>query len=201
VPVRLLHNHLDSIEAPTIGYHRCDHCLIRSQTVLDMVPRLVHGPYFPPALVMGIGPVQADHLPSTATMGTRHHLAVAWHQGLSLPAGLKHRFMHGPTAARRVWLPHLHMMDPLQRFIRTEEQARHIPTDMVKAISTAKHVTIGGQTATDRLGYTNKRHHGGHPVSAESLLLASGAYASGLAGTCPSPPSAAERLSRIFYTT
>jgi hypothetical protein len=184
-----------------MGYHRGAPRLLRSPTVRDRVPRVVHGPDCPPALVMDSGPLQADHLPSTALMGPRHRQVGAGPQGLRLPAGLQHRFRHGPTAARRVWLPPLQRMAALPRFMRPAEPARHIPTDRVTAIRPATHLTRGGQTATDRLGYTKKRHPGGRPVAAERLLLASGAYASGLAGTCPSPPSAAARRSRIVSTT
>src|SRR5262249_52520186 len=70
------------------------------------------------------------------------------------------------------------IIDPLQRFIRTQDQARHIATDMVKALSTAKHLTIGSHTAADRLGHTNQRHHGCRPVSGGSLPLGSGSRSS-----------------------
>jgi hypothetical protein len=57
------------------------------------------------------------------------------HQRVGCPASLKHGFVHGPSAAGCPRLPHLGIIEPLQRFIRTQEQARHIPTDMVKALS------------------------------------------------------------------
>lgn len=95
-----------------------------------------------------------------------------------LPAGLTHRCGLGPTAAGGPRLPHLPRLDPLHRFIRAQEQARHLSPAMVKALSTAQHVTRGGQTAADRLGDTNQRHHGGHPVSGGSRLRCSGSHSS-----------------------
>ena len=56
--------------------------------------------------------------------------------------------------------------------MRTQDQACHIPTDMLKALSTAKHLTLGSQTTADRLRDTPKRHHGRHPASGEGLCLA-----------------------------
>ncbi len=102
-----------------------------------------------------------------------------WHQSVGSPTGLKYGFMHGPTAAGSPRIPHLSILDPLQRFMRTQEQARHIPTDMVKALSTAQHLPIGSHTTTDRLGHTNKRHHGYPPGSGGSLLRGLGARFAG----------------------
>src|SRR5262249_39923547 len=108
----------------------------------------------------------------------------------------------GPPAAGCPWLPHLCIIEPLQRFIRTQEQARHIPTDMVKALSTAKHLPIRSQTTADRLGHTNKRHHRKHPVSGRGSRTARGRALLARRGPAPSwrlvltrppPPDAAER--------
>src|SRR5207237_9473063 len=126
---------------------------------------LLHPPTLRAALVMGIRPIQTDHFPPVPAMRTRDDCPVVRHQSVGSPAGLKHRFVHSPPAVGRPRLPHLHIIDPLEGFIRTQEQARHIPTDMLKALSTAKHVTIGSHTTADRLRHTNKRHHGCRPAS------------------------------------
>src|SRR4029453_9188345 len=133
-----------------------------------MIPRLFHSPNLGAALVMGIRPIEADHFTPTAAMCPRDNRAMVGHRPVGCPASLKHGFVHGPPAAGCPRLPHLCIIESLQRFIRTQNQARHIPTDMVKALSTAKHLTIRSQTTADRLGHTNKRHHGYYPVSGGS---------------------------------
>jgi hypothetical protein len=63
--------------------------------------------------------------------------------------------------------------------MRTQEQARHLPTAMVKARSTATPLTIRSQTTADRRGHTNQRHHGEPRVSGESLRHRLGARCAG----------------------
>src|SRR4030095_9964391 len=175
-----------------------------------MLPGLFHPPNLETALVMGIRPIEADHGAPAAAMRTRDDRAMVRPQRVGSPAGLKHRFVHGPPAVGRPRLPYLHIIDPLEGFMRTQNQARHIPTDMIKALSPAKHVPIRSQTTADRLRHTNKRHHGGRPASGGATCSAwpgawrkqpSPALAWGHVHTCPPPPDDTERASQIFYTT
>src|SRR2546430_17365500 len=76
-----------------------NHRLIRHQTMLPMIPRLFHPPNLATSLVMGIRPIEADHFPPAAAMLTRNDGPMVGHQSVSRPAGLKHGFVHGPTAA------------------------------------------------------------------------------------------------------
>ena len=84
-----------------------------------------------------------------------------------------------------------------------------MPTDMVKALSTAQHVAIRRHAVADRLGHSNKRHHACHPVSGGSLLRGSGARCAGktrlhtVVGTrvaaSPSSRRCREGLRNILY--
>jgi hypothetical protein len=130
---------------------------------------------------MGIRPSKADDFPAAAAMLTRDDRPMGRHQSVGSPAGLQHCCVHGPTAAGCPRLPPLYSRDPLQRFIRAQEHACHLPTDMVKTLSTTKHLTIGSQTTADRLGHTNQPHHGCPPVSGGSPLLCVGSRSSGKA--------------------
>jgi hypothetical protein len=48
-----------------------------------------------------------------------HYLAVEGQQRVGIPARLKDSFVHGPTTRFLGRAPHLPIIDPLQRFIRT----------------------------------------------------------------------------------
>jgi hypothetical protein len=110
--IRLLHDDLDPIEAGTLGDDRRHHRLLRHQAMRDMIPGLFPPPHLEPALVLGVRPIAADHFPPLPMMGPRHDLTGARHQALGIPAGLNHRFVHGPTATRRPRLPHLYIVYP-----------------------------------------------------------------------------------------
>src|SRR4030095_12165479 len=68
VPIRLLDRHLDAIKTLAIRNHGGHDGLILRQTPLDMLPGLLHAPNLGASLVMGICPIQAEHLPPAASM-------------------------------------------------------------------------------------------------------------------------------------
>jgi len=76
VPIRLLNHHLDAIKTLAIRNHGGHDGLILRQTPLDMLPGLLHAPNLGASLVMGICPIQAEHLPPAASMRRGDHLAV-----------------------------------------------------------------------------------------------------------------------------
>src|ERR687896_98048 len=67
--------------------------------------------------------------------------------------------MHGPTA-RRLPLPYLEIINPLQGFIGTEDQARNKPADMFKSFRTTKDLSKAFHSLGQDLRYPNNRQHG-----------------------------------------
>jgi hypothetical protein len=76
VPIRLLDHHLDAIKTLAIRHHGGHDGLILRQTPLDVLPGLLHAPTLGASLVMGLCPIQAEHLPPAASMRRGDHLAV-----------------------------------------------------------------------------------------------------------------------------
>src|SRR5207253_275247 len=114
----------------------------------------------------------------TAPMRRGHHLAVEGQQCVGVPAGLKDGFVHGPTARFPVRAPHLQIIDPLQRLIRTQYQSRHIPADVFKPLLPAKQRAIRGHPLANRLWYPYDRQHARLPWSRFALLLLSSSISS-----------------------
>src|ERR671914_2877234 len=67
--------------------------------------------------------------------------------------------MHGPTA-RRLPLPYLEIINPLQGFIGTEDQARNKPADRFKSFRTTKDLSKAFHSLGQDLRYPNNRQHG-----------------------------------------
>src|SRR5207253_10431853 len=94
---------------------------------------------------------------------------VAWQQAVGVPACLKDRGVHRPTARLCSSGPDLGIGDALKRLIRTEDEARYIPLDMRKALATAQHITIWSQPLMNRGGHPYDRQHGLAPLRAYLL--------------------------------
>ena len=124
---------------------------------------------------MGLGPIEANHFTPTAAMGPRDARAMVRPQRVGCPAGLKPRCVPRPPTVGHPRRPPLQSIDFLPGFRRTQDQVCHRSADRLKALCTAKHLTIRSQTTADRLGHTNQRHHGGHPVAGGSFRRSSGA--------------------------
>ena len=182
LPTGLLHQYRDALQTGTIGHDRRHHRLLRGQTMCHMIPRLFYPPNLEAPLVMSIRPIEADHGAAAPAMRPRDDRAMVRHQSVGRPAGLKHRCVHSAPAVGGPRLPHLPILEPLEGFMWTQDQARHIPTDLIKALSPANHVPIGSQTTAARLRHTTKRHHGvvlplGEPPALLGLALGCGSQA------------------------
>src|SRR5918994_4866076 len=110
-----------------------------------------------PSIMMSERPIQADHFAAPTPVIPTPPLTVARHQRLGGPARLKDRLMHSPSRRRLVIDPDLKIVDALQRFIRTQNQATHITTDVLKASLSTEHRTIRGETAANRFRNLDKR--------------------------------------------
>src|SRR6516165_8443068 len=170
-PLRLLDHHLHAIKTLAIRNDSGHDGLIRRHPPLDVVPGLLDPPYLGTTLVMGVRPIQTEHLPPAAPMCWGHHLAMEGQQRVSVPTRLKDGFVHGPTARFLVRAPHLQIIDPLQRLIWTQNQSRHIPADVFKPLLPAKQRAIRGQTVADRLWHPNNWQHALLPSARFALLL------------------------------
>src|ERR687887_1613307 len=67
--------------------------------------------------------------------------------------------MHCPPA-RRLPLPHLEIINPLEGFIGTEDQARNKPADMFKPFRTTKDLSEALHPLGKDLRHPNNRQHG-----------------------------------------
>src|ERR671914_253641 len=67
--------------------------------------------------------------------------------------------MHRPPA-RRLPLPHLEIINPLEGFIGTEDQARNKPADMFKPFRTTKDLSEALHPLGKDLRHPNNRQHG-----------------------------------------
>jgi hypothetical protein len=161
LPSGRLHQARHALQTDTLGKHPCHHRRRGRQTMVPMIPRLCHPPNLRATLVMGIGPIQAEHFPPAPALRLRADRPVVRPQRGGSPAGLQHPCVPGPPAAGRPRLPHLPSRDPWPWCIRTQEPARYLPTDRGKALSPATHLTIGSQTPAARLGHTHQRYHRG----------------------------------------
>src|SRR5262249_54799890 len=103
-------------------------------------------------------PVHTEDLMPAASMVRPHSGAMTLDQRLGVPCRLKDGFVHRATA-RCITIPHLEIVDALQRLIRTEDEARDIPTDVLKAFRATKEVAKRGHPSGDRLRYPGNRHH------------------------------------------
>src|SRR5262249_37814451 len=91
-------------------------------------------------------------------------------QVVCLPACFKDRGMHRPTARLCSSWPDLGIIDALQRLLGTEDQASHIPRDMLKALCPAEQITIRGQPAMNRGGPPHHQQHSLDPLWGYLLL-------------------------------
>ena len=69
--------------------------------------------------MVGVCPIEAEYFPPAAPMRRGDHLAMEGQQRVGIPACLKDSFMHGPTARFLGLAPHLHILEPWQRLLRT----------------------------------------------------------------------------------
>src|SRR5262249_23699120 len=153
-----------------IGNHGRDDCLIACCPSLDVIPPFFHTPDVGASIMMGIGPIQAEYLAAPALILGGHESLVVGQQVVCLPACFKDRGMHRPTARLCSSWPDLGIIDALQRLLGTEDQASHIPRDMLKALCPAEQITIRGQPAMNRGGHPYDRQHSLDPLWGYLLL-------------------------------
>jgi len=65
--------------------------------------------------------------------------------------------MHGSSGGGVVIGPHLKIVDTLERFIRAQNQAADIATDVLKTSLPTEECAIRGEAATNRVRYLDKR--------------------------------------------
>jgi hypothetical protein len=92
-----------------------------------------------------------------------HDSTMVGHQGLGVPASLKHRRVHRPARRGVIARPHLDIIKPLQGLVRTEQSTSHIAADMLKACVPTEDVAVWGQPPADRLGHSDDWQHAWHP--------------------------------------
>src|SRR5207248_9482437 len=79
------------------------------------------------------------------------------------------------TPARRLPLPHLEIINPLESFIGAEDQARNKPADRFKPFRTAKDLSKAFHPLGKNLRHPNNRQHGftllflSHPSLSSSI--------------------------------
>ena len=149
---RGLDHHLDAINQGAVGNHRGHHRLIVCHASLDVIPAFFHPPDVGAALMMGIGPIEAEYLAAPSLMLGGHESPVAGSgRSLSQPASKT-----AACIARRLgWAPpgpDLGIVDRLQYLIRIEDQACHVSLNMLKALCPAEHLTIWGRPVMNRGG-------------------------------------------------
>src|SRR5215510_6482559 len=150
---------LQAIDHVAIRDHRDDDGLKPRRALLHIIIGQVDAKDVGAAFVMRQRPVQTDDLSSAASVVVGPLGAVTLHEGVRVPSRLKDGCMHGATA-RRITLPHLPLVYTLQRFVRTDDEARDIPTDVLKSLLTTKEVAKRCKASGDRLGYPCDRQHG-----------------------------------------
>ena len=156
---RGLDHHLDAINQGAVGNHRGHHRLIVCHASLDVIPAFFHPPDVGAALMMGIGPIEAEYLAAPSLMLGGHESPVAGQQAVAIPACLKDRGVHRPTTRLGSAGPDLGIVDALQCLIRIEDQACHVSLNMLKALCPAEHLTIWGQPLMNRGGHPYDRQH------------------------------------------
>jgi hypothetical protein len=67
--------------------------------------------------------------------------------------------MHGTTAGRLA-LPHLGIVNPLERFVGAEDQTSNKPADMLKSFSPTKDLPKAFHSLDNGLWHTGDRQHG-----------------------------------------
>src|SRR5919199_1781102 len=80
--------------------------------------------------------------------------------------------MHGPTA-RRLPLPYLQIINPLEGFVGAEDQARNKPADRFKSFRTTKDLSKTFHPLGQDLGHPNNRQHGSTLSFSISFFLSS----------------------------
>src|ERR687887_323054 len=77
----------------------------------------------------------------------------------TVPPSLKDRFMHRPPA-RRLPLPYLQIINPLEGLVGAEDQTRNKPADMFKPFRTTKDLSKAFHPLGQDLRHPNNRQHG-----------------------------------------
>src|SRR5919106_5325372 len=80
--------------------------------------------------------------------------------------------MHGPPA-RRLPLPYLQIINPLEGFVGAEDQARNKPADRFKSFRTTKDLSNTFHPLGQDLGHPNNRQHGSTLSFSISFFLSS----------------------------
>src|SRR5262249_48836473 len=108
-------------------------------------------------------PIQAQHFTPAATMLAGNDRAMAGHQSLGVPTGLKYGGMHRSSRRGGLAPPDLEIVESLQGLVRAKKQARHVATDMVKACLPTEEVAIGSHPPTDCLWHSDNWQHAWRP--------------------------------------
>jgi hypothetical protein len=106
---------------------------------------------------MRLGPIQTEDRAPAAPMLRGMPRALAGHQGLSIPAGRKHGGRHRPARRSGLARPDVHVVEPVQGRVRTEQHAGHRATEVFKTCLAAEDVALGSQPAAYRLWHSHKR--------------------------------------------
>src|SRR5262249_52519787 len=167
---RGLDHYLEAINQGAVGNHRRHYCLIACHAPLDVIPPFFHTPDVGTTLMMRIGPIEAKHLAAPSLMLGGHESPMAWQPAVAVPACLKDRSVHRSPTRLCSSGPDLGIVDALQRLIGTEDEACHIPLNMLKALCTAEHITIGGQPLMDGGGHPDDRQHSLNPLRGYLLI-------------------------------
>src|SRR5262245_34350741 len=130
-----------------------------------MIPGFLHAPNLEAPLVMGVGPIQAEHLAPPAAMIRGNHHAVMGHEHVCSPSRFKDCLMHRAAGGSLVVFPYLQVVDPLEGLMRTQNQACQIPADVFETSLSTKDVTILGHPLADGSWHANDRQHTLFPLS------------------------------------
>src|SRR5215510_6717176 len=147
---RLLYHDLQAINHTSICDHGGDDGLKARWSSLDVIIRLVDAKDVGAAFVMRQCPVKADDLTPSAAMVRRYGGAMTLDQCLRVPSRLKDGRVHGATA-RGIAIPHLQLVDALQRLVRTEDKTGDRATDVLKTFLATKDVAKPCQPFGNRL--------------------------------------------------
>jgi hypothetical protein len=152
----LLNLESTSINQLTIRDHGRPHRLQPPPTAVHLLIALGGAINMRAPLLRHHGPIQGHPFPSASAMLGRNESPMTGQPFFRLPSRFTHRFMP-PPSTRFVPVPHLRGIKPLQRFLWTDNQPRHIPTHRLKPFRPPQSLPLGSQALADCLGYCDHR--------------------------------------------
>jgi hypothetical protein len=161
---RVLDQHVAPSEPRAVCHHCGHHRLQECGTVGDGVIGPADGIALGPTLVMDEGPIQRHDGTSAPPILSRDRSAMPWPQRGVIPAGLKDPGVHG-TSRRRLPVPDLQVVYPLQGLVRANDQPCHIPADVCKAFLATAERAQRCHALGNCLWHARDRQHRDLPVS------------------------------------